>query len=52
MCSLADGGDLIRTCVLEAGLAAVVITVSAVRRWHRRTGQPTTARNGEPAGLA
>ena len=33
---LADTGDLIRTCVIEAVLAAVVITVSAVRRRHRR----------------
>jgi hypothetical protein len=32
----ADSGDLIRTCVIEAVLAAVVITVSAVRRRHRR----------------
>jgi hypothetical protein len=32
---LADAGDLIRTCVIEAVLAAVVITVSAVRRRHR-----------------
>lgn len=33
---LADTGDLIRTCVIEAVLAAVVITVSAARRRHRR----------------
>jgi hypothetical protein len=33
---LADTGDLIRTCVIEAVLAAVVITASAVRRRHRR----------------
>ena len=33
---LADTGDLIRTCVIEAVLAAVVITVGAVRRRHRR----------------
>lgn len=33
---LADAGDLIRTCVIEAMLAAVVITVSALRRRHRR----------------
>ena len=33
---LADTGDLIRTCVIEAVLAAVVITVSAVRRRHRQ----------------
>ncbi len=35
--NLADTSDLIRTCVIEAVLAAVVITVSAVRRRHRRT---------------
>jgi hypothetical protein len=33
---LADTRDLIRTCMIEAVLAAVVITVSAVRRRHRR----------------
>ena len=33
---LADTGDLIRTCVIEAVLAAVVIAVSAVRRRYRR----------------
>jgi hypothetical protein len=33
---LADTGDLIRTCVIEAVLAAVVITVSAFRRRLRR----------------
>jgi hypothetical protein len=33
---LADTGDLIRTCEIEAALAAVVITVSVVRRRHRR----------------
>jgi hypothetical protein len=33
---LADTGDLIRTCVIEAALAAVVITVSAFRRRLRR----------------
>ena len=34
--NLADTGDLIRTCVIEALLAAVVITVSAVSRRRRR----------------
>jgi hypothetical protein len=34
--NLADSNDLIRTCVIEAVLAAVVITVSAIRRRHRR----------------
>lgn len=33
---LARAGDLIRTCVIEAVLAAIVITVSAIRRRHRR----------------
>ena len=33
---LADTGNLIRTCVTEAVLAAVVVTVSAVRRRQRR----------------
>ena len=33
---LADTRDLIRTCEIEAALAAVVITVSVVRRRHRR----------------
>jgi hypothetical protein len=39
---LADTGDLIRTCVIEAVLAAVVITVSAVRR-RRHRGRRTAA---------
>lgn len=34
--NLADTGDLIRTCVIEAALAALVITVSAVGRRGRR----------------
>jgi hypothetical protein len=38
---LADTGDLIRTCEIEAALAAVVITVGAVRRRHRRTRRAT-----------
>lgn len=33
---LADSSNLIRTCEIEAALAAVVITVSAVRRRQRR----------------
>ena len=33
---LANTGNLIRTCEIEAALAAVVITVSAVRRRQRR----------------
>ncbi len=41
---LADTGDLIRTCVVEAMLAAVVITVSAVRRRHRRMRRTAAAR--------
>jgi hypothetical protein len=39
---LADTGDLIRTCVIEAVLATVVITVSAVRR-RRHRGRRTAA---------
>jgi hypothetical protein len=34
--NLADSGDLITTCEVEALLAAVVIAVSAVRRRRRR----------------
>jgi hypothetical protein len=41
---LADTGDLIRTCVMEAVLAAVVITVGAVRRRHRRGRRIAAAR--------
>jgi hypothetical protein len=41
---LADTGDLIRTCVIEAVLAAVVITVSAVRWRHRRMRRTAAAR--------
>jgi len=41
---LADAGDLIRTCVIEAVPAAVVITVSAIRRRHRRMRRAAAAR--------
>ena len=41
---LADTRDLIRTCMIEAVLAAVVITVSAVRRRHRRAQRTAAAR--------
>ena len=41
---LADTGDLIRTCVIEAVLAVGVITVSAVRRRHRRGQRTAVAR--------
>jgi len=34
--NFADTGNLIRTCEIEAALAAVVITITAVRRRHRR----------------
>jgi hypothetical protein len=37
--NLADTGNLIRTCEIEAVLAAVVITVSVVRRRRRRMGR-------------
>jgi len=40
---LARTADLIRTCVVEAVLAAVVITISAVRRRRRRTRRATAA---------
>jgi len=33
---LADTGNLIRTCEIEAALAAIVITVSFIRRRRRR----------------
>jgi hypothetical protein len=42
---LGDSGNLIRTCEIEAALAAVVITVSAVRRRRRLT------RRGAVAGV-
>ncbi len=38
---LADTADLIRTCLVEAVLAAVVITVSTARRRHRRMRRAT-----------
>jgi len=41
--NLTDTRDLIRTCVIEAVLAAVVITVSAARR-HRRMRRSAAAR--------
>ena len=41
---LADTGDLIRTCVIEAVLAAGVITVNAVRWRHRRGRRTAVAR--------
>ena len=41
---LGDTGNLIRTGEIEAALAAVVITVSAVRRRHRRMRRTAAAR--------
>ena len=41
---LAATRDLIRTCEIEAMLAAVVITVSATRRRHRRMRRTAAAR--------
>jgi hypothetical protein len=41
---LTDTGDLIRTCVIEAVLAAVVITGSALRRRHCRGRRTAAAR--------
>jgi len=40
---LADTRNLIRTCEIEALLAAVVITVSAIRRRHRRMRRTAAA---------
>ena len=40
--NLVDTSDLIRTCEIEAALAAVVITVSAIRRRHRRMRRTAT----------
>jgi hypothetical protein len=40
--NLADTGNLIRTCEIEAVLAAVVIAVSVIRRRHRRMGRTVT----------
>jgi hypothetical protein len=42
--NLANTGNLIRTCEIEAVLAAVVIMVSAVRRQHRRTRRTAAAK--------
>jgi hypothetical protein len=41
---LANTGNLIRTCVIEAVLAAVVITVSAARLRHRRMRRTAAVR--------
>jgi uncharacterized membrane protein len=41
---LSDTGDLIRTCMIEAVLAAVVITVSTVRRRLRRMRRTAASR--------
>ncbi len=41
---LADTGNLIRTCEIEAVLAAFVITVSAVLRQRRRTRRTAAAK--------
>lgn len=41
---LANTGDLIRTCMIEVVLAAVVITVSAAWRRHRRMRRTATAK--------
>jgi len=43
--NLADTGDLIQTCMIEAVLAAVVITVSTVRRRHRRLRRTAAAKS-------
>jgi hypothetical protein len=41
---LADTGNLIRTCEIEAVLAAVVITVNVIWRRRRRRMRRTAAR--------
>jgi hypothetical protein len=44
-----NSGVLIQTCEIEAALAAVVITVSAIRRQHRRRmRRAATARSLQP----
>lgn len=43
--NLADTGNLIRTCEIEAALSAVVIMVTALRRRYRRSG-PRTRTDG------
>jgi hypothetical protein len=47
---LANTGNLVRTCMIEAVLAAVVITVSAARRRHRRMGRTAAATAGASSG--
>jgi hypothetical protein len=42
--NLADNGNLIRTCEIEAVLAAVVIMISVIRRRRRRRMRRITAR--------
>ncbi len=44
--NLADTADLIRTCLVEAALAAVVITLSAARRRHRRLRRTAVGGSG------
>jgi hypothetical protein len=41
--SFADTANLIRTCEIEAALAALVVTVSAIRRRHRRLRRAVAA---------
>ena len=40
---LADAGNLVKTCMVEAVLASVVITVSAIRRHRRQRRRAATA---------
>ena len=44
--NLSDTGNLIRTCEIEAALAALVIAVSVVRRRHRRTRRTVVRGSG------
>ena len=48
--NLADAGDLLRTGEIEAILAAVVITVGAVRRQRRRARRAAGTDVPRPAG--
>jgi hypothetical protein len=48
--NLSDTSNLIRTCEIEAALAALVITVGAARRRHRRIRRtaPSAVRDEAP----
>ncbi len=46
--NLADAGNLIRTCEIEAVLAAAVITVSVIRRRRRRAARASAGMRRVP----